>query len=188
MAGKKSTFGNIELYEVGGIPFRKFGSLLQEEAEWFENQSDSQLAPLKKLLEVAKEIAVNEGISDPEAFAIVQNLNEGSNQFFAAKYAEKLETVKQSGYTPSKFNRDAAVMMINSRVPVSFLKENSGAFADSFGIEFDETYQFTSDLARKLPTKLIDDICKFASNERLEWEDLETTGLQGDEDSFDLGK
>lgn len=179
MSTKKTGFGAVEYHEIHGIPFKKFYSLLQHETEWFESRSDSRIKSIRDILDLARDIATNEGINEDEALEIVQDLENPDNKSILMKYAERLDNIKAHSYTETHFKRDVALMVINSRVPKKFLKENSETFSDVYGVEFDENYQFTIDLIKLFPASMINEICEFCTNEKLEWvTPLEATGLQ----------
>jgi hypothetical protein len=60
--------------------------------------------------------------------------------------------------------------MLNSRVPRKFLLANIEALSNEFGIEIDADHPcFTLEDIKKLPTKIISEICEFATNEKTEW-------------------
>jgi hypothetical protein len=189
VAAKVSTgFGQIKYHEVEGIPFRLFGSLLQHETEWFESRSDSRISNIKKVLELAQKIAVNESITEDEALAKVQDMGNPDHSNLALRYAAELDEINTSGYTEAQFRRDIAVMMINSRVSRQWLVNQLPTFEESFDITFDDPQKpwFTDVLAKKLPVKLINAITEFCANEKSEW--AEPPVDQSVEEDKSLGK
>lgn len=176
MSGKKAVSGfGVQVYEIEGIPFRRFDSLLQREVEWFESRSDSRIRSIRDILELAKKISKDTGLSEDEALEKVQDLENPENKNLLMLYAEQLDEIKANSYTETHFKRDVAVMVLNSRVPKKWLKDNVNLFSEAFDLELDsEEPEFTSEKAELLPTKLINAICEFCTNEKLEWAEPET--------------
>lgn len=182
---KAQGFGSVEIVNVGGFDLRKYGSLIQLEMEWFESQSDARIKSIKAILELAKTMAETEGMDEDKALECIQDLENPEYKTLLFKYADRLDSIRLSNYTESQFKRDVTQLMLNSRVPRKFIMANVDALADEFGIEVDEAFpEFTLEDIKKLPTKIISEVCEFATNEKTEWAIPEETEAEPE----DLGK
>ena len=167
------------------FPFKTYGSLIKRELKWFESQSSQRINSILPLYKLAKKLAKDYDISEPEALTIVQNLGEDENKSYAFRYLEDLNEIQKNKYSESDFDGDIATMFIVSRIPSSKLALISESLYEYYEIEFDASKGWTSEYTEALPMSVIDDIVKFVSDERV---GISSPSSEGSDDVVTLGK
>lgn len=180
-----SATGKPGLAKIDIFPFKTYGSLIKRELKWFEDESSQRINSILPLYKLAKKIAKNDNISEPEALAIVQNLGEAENQHYAFTYLEDLNEIQKNKYSESDFDGDIATMFIVSRIPSSKLALISEDLYEYYEIEFDAAKGWTSKDTEALPMSVINDIVKFVSDERA---GISRSSSEGSDTEVTLGK
>ena len=177
--------------EINIFPFKTYGSLIKRELKWFESQSSQRINSILPLYKLAKKLAKDYEISEPEALTIVQNLGEDENKSYAFRYLEDLNEIQKNKYSESDFDGDIATMFIISRIPSSKLALISESLYEYYEIEFDAGKGWTSEYTEALPMSVIDDIVKFVSDERAgisSSSSSSSSSSEGSDDVVTLGK
>lgn len=186
---QQNPFGSPEEISIGGFPFVKYGSLLGEEQEWFENQEKSQIDAAIPFLELAAEIAREKGVEGKDALQAVKSF--GGDDDFAPLllgHTDKLRALTESLAFERRLPRNVATMMIQSRISNAWLKEQASNLQQAFPrIQLPENWdgEWSYDLTTKLPEHITNQIVSFAMAERREWAQIEPSE---EDEQEDLGK
>lgn len=180
-----SATGKPSVTTIDIFPFKTYGSLIKRELKWFEDESSQRINSILPLYKLAKKIAKDDDISEPEALTIVQNLGEEENKSYAFRYLEDLNEIQKNKYSESDFDGDIATMFIVSRIPSSKLALISEDLYEYYEIEFDAGKGWTSEYTEALPMSVIDDIVRFVSDERA---GISRGNSEGSDEVVTLGK
>ena len=161
-----SATGQPTLTQIGIFPIKTYGSLIKRELKWFESQANDRINSILPLYKLAKKIAVDDGISEDVALAIVQNLGDEDNKHYAFKYLEDLTEIQRQKVSESDFNSEIVTMFLQSRIPASKLTLISQDLFDYYDIEVNPDKGWTSKDTENLPMSVIDNIVEFVLVEK----------------------
>lgn len=161
-----SIFGKKRTIDIGGFPCATYGSLLQEEEEWFEAREMQRIDHAIPVLELARTIAKDKGISEEESLTLIQSFSDPAspNAHLLVSYADQMKGLTETMKFEKGFPTAIATLAIQSRVNQSFLEEHAIDLEESFDISFKG--QWREEDTRKLPVSLISELALFLIQER----------------------
>lgn len=161
-----SVFGKRQIRNIGGFPLSVFGSLLQEEEDWFEEQEFARMDRAIPVLELAVKISKDKDIPAEEAMKLIEGFSNagGGNIALLANYTEDLKTLTEASKIEKRFPTRIATLALQSRVSEEWLESHAADLLESFDIAFRGVWmpQDTS----KLPVSIINELALFMIGER----------------------
>jgi hypothetical protein len=184
MPNMPNPFYSPEVVSIGGFPVKKYGCLLQEEADWFEGKKAEQLDQAKAFFTLAKAISDQTGVSDEEALNLVQSLGDatGQNAHLLVRFSDQLDSIKATMKGQYDLTADSVTLVIRSRVDGQWLLDNAEGLKQAFGIEY--TGQWLPSHTGRLPRTLVLELSEFLDGEFRQW----ATPAPAEVKAVDLGE
>lgn len=159
-----SIFGKRAIAIIGGFPLCCYGSVLQEEEEWFEAKDREKFDRAISILKLAQKIAKDKELSEEKALELVYSAASEENGALLMAYTGELSIVFDAIAAEKRFPVEIATLTIKSRCDLGFLEEHAADLLESFDIAFKGEWRIED--TRKLPVKLINELALFMIRER----------------------
>jgi hypothetical protein len=164
-----SSFITGTLVTIVGFTFLKYGSLRRKELKWFTERDQKVLEGLTDVVEIASEIAVTHSLSDAQAYNIAAGFGAEAGSEYLVPHAARLKPLIGLLSHQHSTEADAVTMLLQSRLPTPWLRDNALELRTAYGIEVGEVTHWQPEFTEELPEEAIDALWEFIQNEKKKW-------------------
>jgi hypothetical protein len=173
-------FVTPENVDVSIFRLPKYGSLKRKEASWFEKRDQAVMTGMIEILQISKEISITQNVDPATAYQIVSAYGTENGSELLVPYADRMSPIVDIITSSAQAPSAAFTMFLQSRLPKSWIEENTGQLDTCYGIKVNGADHWKTEFTEELPEAIVNEVWEFIQNEKLQWKDTSPIAKSSD--------